>query len=182
MKINVVGTSGSGKSTLSKKIATTLDIPFLEMDAIFWKPNWTEPTNEEFFPKLEKALAQESWVLDGNYSRTRSIKWKDVDMVIWVDFSFTRTLLQAMKRALHRSFTKVELWKGTGNRESFRKLFSKHSIVLWTIKQYTPTREKYLALMESEEYQHIEFIRVQSPRKMRTLVQSLQARVAQIPV
>lgn len=173
MKINVVGTSGSGKSTLSKEIAKALDIPYLEMDQIFWKPDWTEPTDDEFFPKLEVALAQDSWVLDGNYSRTTAIKWQDVDIVIWVDFSYARTIFQAVKRALNRVFTQVELWPGTGNRETFKKLFSKDSIVLWTITNYTKNKQKYQAIIGAEQYSHIKFIRVRSPKEAASLVASL---------
>jgi len=73
-KINVVGTSGSGKSTFSRTLATRLGYPYLEMDAMFWKPNWQESTDEEFFAKLNSALSQERWVLDGNYNRTVDIK------------------------------------------------------------------------------------------------------------
>ena len=48
-KINVVGTSGSGKSTFSRTLATKLVHPYIEMDAIFWKANWQESSDEEFF-------------------------------------------------------------------------------------------------------------------------------------
>lgn len=175
MKINVVGTSGSGKSTLCKEISKALGIPYIEMDKIFWKPNWTEATDEEFLPELEKSITQNSWVLDGNYSRTRAIKWKDVDIVIWVDFSFPRTLYQAIKRAMIRAITKVEIWPGTGNRESFRKLLTKDSIVLWTITNYMKNKIKYQALMNSEEYSQIRFIRVRSPKEAAAVVQQLKS-------
>ena len=59
MRINVIGTSGSGKSTLSKRIAEKLNIPYVEMDALFWKPNWTESSDEEFFPKVAQATSGE---------------------------------------------------------------------------------------------------------------------------
>lgn len=48
-RINVVGTSGSGKSTFARKLAQTMQLPYIEMDKVFWKPNWVEPSNEEFF-------------------------------------------------------------------------------------------------------------------------------------
>ena len=59
MRINVIGTSGSGKSTLAKRIAEKLDIPYIELDELFWKPNWTESTDEEFFPKVARAVSGE---------------------------------------------------------------------------------------------------------------------------
>jgi adenylate kinase family enzyme len=40
VKINVIGTSGSGKSTLAKQIATELAIPYIEMDRLYWRPDW----------------------------------------------------------------------------------------------------------------------------------------------
>lgn len=40
MKVNVIGTSGSGKSTLAKRIAAELDIPYIEMDRLYWCPDW----------------------------------------------------------------------------------------------------------------------------------------------
>lgn len=163
-KINVIGTSGSGKSTFSKKLSTALDIPYIEMDSIFWGKDWYWPKDDIFFSNLRIALSQETWVLDGNYSRTTAIKWKDVDTIIWIDFGFVRTLYQAFSRALKRLITQEELWPGTGNRESLQKLLSKDSIILWTLKNYKKTRIKYQKMMIEDRYQHIEFIQLTSPR------------------
>jgi adenylate kinase family enzyme len=72
VKINVIGTSGSGKSTLAKQIATALSIPCIEMDRLYWRPDWQGTPDDEFQAKLEQALqASPDWVLDGNYNRTR---------------------------------------------------------------------------------------------------------------
>lgn len=166
-KINVIGTSGSGKSTFSKKLSAVLDIPYVEIDAIFWGKNWNWPPDKIFFENLSKALDQESWVLDGNYSRTNDLKWQEVDTIIWIDFGFIRTLFQATRRAVNRVITQKELWPGTGNRESLRRLFSKDSIVWWTLKNYRKTRIKYQKIMADDRYQHIKFIRLQSPKMCR---------------
>lgn len=165
MKINVVGTSGSGKSTFARALAKALDHPYIEMDAIFWGPNWYEPSDEVFFKDLQQALDQENWVLDGNYTRTTAIKWQNVDQVIWIDYSFIRTVYQAVRRAFSRAFTQKELWPGTGNRESFRNLFSRNSMIWWTLKKYRKNRIKYLKIMRSDAYDHIEFIRLKSPEE-----------------
>lgn len=131
-KINVIGTTGSGKSTFAQLLAAKLNYPYISMDQLFWKPNWEESTDEEFFPKLSQALNTDAWVLDGNYNRTNSIKWNDIDTIIWIDYSYLRTLAQLFKRTLARAISAKELWLGTGNRESFRKSFmSKSSIFIW---------------------------------------------------
>lgn len=170
-KINLVGTSGSGKSTTAKMIAEKLSYPYIEMDALFWKPNWQESTNEEFFPKIESALDQPCWVLDGNYGRSTHIKWAQVDTVIWVDYSLPRTLYQAVTRACSRLISQTEMW--AGNKESFSKLFSSDSIIWWTIKTYRKNRQKYLRLMSDEGYSHINFIQIRSRKDLKQLMQSL---------
>lgn len=177
MRINVIGTSGSGKCTLSKRIARKLDIPYVEMDRIFWGPNWTEPSDEEFLPRLEAAIDQPDWVLDGNYSRSNQIKWRNVQMIVWVDFSFARTLYQAVTRAICRLIDRKELWPETGNRESLRMLLSRDSIVLWTLKCFYRNRCRYAELMKDERYSHVRFVRIRSPKEMDRFVAELKIEV-----
>ncbi|MBA0203577.1 shikimate kinase [Pectobacterium aroidearum] len=172
MRVNIIGTSGSGKSTLARRLSEKLAIPYIEMDALFWLKDWQERTDTDFFQRLESALEPESWVLDGNYNRTRDIKWRNVDVVVWVDYGFTRTLFQAIRRACARAWHKEELWIGTGNKESFlRSFFSRKSIILWTIKTYSRNRKRYLADLADPRYQHIHFITLRSPRECETFLQ-----------
>ena len=163
-KINVIGTTGSGKSQFSKRLARKINAQYIQMDQLFWKPYWVESTDLEFLPKLESALSKNSWVLDGNYSRTNHIKWTCVDTIIWIDYSYTRTFLQLLKRTVVRAASKRELWIGTGNKESFAQSFlSKKSILVWFFKNYRKNKVRYSELMSSSKLQHIQFIRLQSP-------------------
>lgn len=171
MKINIIGTSGSGKTTFARKLAESLSLPFLEMDAVFWGPDWTFPEDKELYSKLTSALDGENWVLDGNYTRTIPIKWDNIDIVIWLDFSFLRTLFQAVTRAFTRILTREEFWPGTGNRETLGKLFSRDSIVLWTLKTYRRNRKKFAGYMEADEFKEIHFIRLESPRQAKIFLQ-----------
>ena len=165
-RINVVGTSGSGKTMFSRKLAELLEYPYIEMDKIFWGPNWYWPSDDEFFDKLRAALKEPKWVLDGNYTRTIPIKWESADTVIWLDYSFTTTLFQALGRAFKRSITREELWEGTGNRESFKKSFlSKDSIILWTLKTHGPVKKKYESYMIDKNFSNIRFIRLKNHKE-----------------
>ena len=173
MRINVIGTSGSGKTTFGRELASVLQIPFIELDAIFWGPDWSEPKDSELFPKLSAALSNDNWVLDGNYSRTLDIKWERVDSVIWLDFSLPRTVAQAIKRAVSRIISQEELWPGTGNRESLKMLFSRDSIVLWTIQTFASRRKKIQGYITSGQYQSIIFHRIKSPKQAKIFLQSV---------
>ncbi len=146
------------------------------MDRLYWKPNWQEPNDEEFFSILEHALSGDAWVLDGNYTRTTHIKWLRANLVVWIDYSFPLTLYRVIKRSILRAWKKQELWPGTGNRESFMRLFSKDSMVLWALSHYASNKGKFEELMATESYAHIEFVRLRSLKEAAALIQNLTNR------
>lgn len=174
MRVNVIGTSGSGKSRFSRELSSILNVPYIEMDSVFWEKDWRMPDDPTFVARLQKAISGDSWVLDGNYSRTVPIKWRAVDYVIWLDFPFLRTLLQSIRRALSRVVTRQELWEGTGNRESWRRLFSKESIVLWSLKSYFPNRNRILSLIQSRDNAGIRFIRVRTQKQRNQVLRAFR--------
>ena len=165
-RINIIGTSGSGKSWLAKNLATTLNIDYIEMDALNWKPDWQEASPEEFLDGIQRAVSGDSWVLDGNYSRINDLKWKQADTIVWVDYGFFLTFYQVVKRSFQRAWSQEELWKGTGNKESFkRSFFSSDSVIHWMLINYRRNKIRYTKLMQAPPFQHIEFIRIKSPKK-----------------
>ena len=174
-RINVIGTSGSGKSTVARRISCRLDIPHIEMDQIFWSKNWTMSSDENFENSLKEKLSKDSWVLDGNYSKTAPTKWKDVQMVIWVDLPFLITLYQAVMRSLRRVVIGQELWEGTECYESFRRSFlSRESVIWWTITTYKKVRSRYEQIMNDNTYSHIKFVRLTSRREIDLFIKGFE--------
>jgi len=41
LRISIVGCSGAGKSTLARRVAGTVGIPTLELDAVHHQADWT---------------------------------------------------------------------------------------------------------------------------------------------
>ncbi len=171
-RINVIGSSASGKSTFSRQLAKKMAIPYIEMDAIFWLPNWQQPSDEVFFTELKQALAPTAWVLDGNYNRSVPIKWEQVDTIIWLDYSLARTAYQSITRALKHSISGKELWPNTGNVETFKKaFFSKDSVILWSLQNYHHNRRRYLRVKTDPQFAHIEFVHLTSPRQAQRYIE-----------
>ena len=169
-RINVVGTSGSGKSTVGKRIAERLSVPYIQLDELYWKPNWAESTDDELFPKLEKALSPDEWVLDGNYNRTTPIKWKRVQIVVYLDLPFHIVLYRIIRRSLLRGIKNEELWHG--NKETLWKhFFTRDSMILWTIKRFSMNRKRYTELFEKPEYSHIKFVRLHTKKEIESFIQ-----------
>lgn len=178
-RINVIGTTGSGKSTFSKTLAESLGYPYIQMDQLYWKRHWQEPETEEFIQKLEAAITDVRWVLDGNYNRTNELKWQKADTIIWLDYSYSRTLFQLLRRTIQRTLEGKELWPDTENYETLRRSFlSRKSIIFWFFKFYKRNRERYSHLMESPEYKHIRRIRITSPRQAYQFLSDLKSNIS----
>jgi len=171
-RIQVVGTSGSGKTTVARAIAARLDLPCIELDALFWKRDWGETPNEEFLPKVEEATRGDGWVLDGNYSRIGPVVWPRVETVVWLDYPFPRVFGQLLGRTIRRAATREPMWGGCV--ESWRKsFFSRDSILVWCLQTYGRRRRTYSALFARPELRHIRVVRLRSPRATADLLRSI---------
>ena len=78
-RIRVVGTSGSGKSTTAMAIARALDIPYLELDAVHWLPDWQERDPDQFRQMVLEFATQARWVIDG----TTGVAWAAASTAWW---------------------------------------------------------------------------------------------------
>ena len=177
-RINVIGTSGSGKSTFGARIAAALDLPFTELDAVFWGPNWRQPSDEEFIPQVEEIASGERWVIDGNYTRTTPVKWRRVQLVVWLDLSFPRTIARVTRRCWRRALSGEEIWAGTGNRETLRQSFLSHkSVIFWAVRCYRRNRRRYgeLCTDPPDELKHVWFVRLRSPGEVEEFLEAAAA-------
>ena len=169
-RIIVIGTTGSGKSTLSAQLSEILKFPHYQLDALQFKSNWEIVSDDIFFAKIKKATDQDSWIIDGNFGRTHHLTWPYADTVIWIDLPFLLTLYQNISRTLKRIITREEIWEGTGNRESWKLLFSKDSIVRWLFKTYHSNISRYEKRMKDTNYAHLCFIRLRSRREIEDFI------------
>jgi adenylate kinase family enzyme len=64
-RISVVGTTGSGKSILARKLASRMQLPYVELDAFHWGPNWTHCSDEEMRQRVDRATRGDAWVVNG---------------------------------------------------------------------------------------------------------------------
>ncbi len=85
-KVIVIGCPGSGKSTFSRELSKLTGIPLFYLDMIFHKPDKTICSEEEFDTKLNQIMANDEWILDGNYARTLPLRFSQCDTVFWLDY------------------------------------------------------------------------------------------------
>ena len=173
-RIVVIGTTSSGKSTLAETLAKKLNLDFVELDALYWQPNWVGTPDEEFAVKVANATRGARWVVAGNYSRSRPITWSRAEVIIWLDYSLPIIFWQLLKRTLHRTYTREVLW-GT-NVERFLphlKLWSDESLFKWLFKTYWQRKREYPELFALPEYEHLEVLHFTFPKETREWVERL---------
>ncbi|QYK52336.1 MAG: hypothetical protein KF824_08705 [Fimbriimonadaceae bacterium] len=140
-RIAVRGTSGSGKTTLAHNISIALGIPHIELDALFWKPNWTETPDDEFAASVDLATRQPQWVICGGFTRIRNHIDPRTDTLIWLDYPFMVVFWQLLKRTVRRGAKREMLW-GHSQERLWSQFFTKQSILWWMITTHGKNHER----------------------------------------
>jgi len=161
-RVSVVGSTGSGKTTFARELARVRGVPFVELDALNWGPNWTMVDEAIFRARIDDATSGDDWVVDGNYGGrgARAIVWGRADTVVWLDFPLWLILVRLTRRNLSRIRSGEEIWPGTGNRETLRNsYFSRDSLYVWALKTYLRRKRQTPELLARPEFAHLELHR-----------------------
>ena len=132
-RVLVMGSSGSGKSTFARRLSELTGIPFVSLDALYWKPGWVASDNAEFEGRVTEVAHQPRWVMDGNYTRygAGELRRQTSDTVIWFDLPRRSCVLGITKR-IAGSYGQVrpEMAEGCPERLDFE--FFRY---VWTYRQ-----------------------------------------------
>lgn len=138
-----LGCSGSGKSTWAARLAERCSLTHYELDATFHQPGWTSLDSTEMLRRTRAYAAGDAWVIDGNYSSTRSVLATRPTVVVAMDLPRRQVMSQIMHRSWQRVTRRHKLWNG--NRESWKSLMSwnpETSVVRWAYTQWPIYRER----------------------------------------
>ncbi len=109
-KIAIIGSGRAGKSTFARQLSTKLNIEVYHLDAILWKPDWEGTPKEEQKRIQHELIANESWIIDGNYGSTLDIRLNAADTIIFLDIHRLICLYRAIKRMIvYRNRTRPDM-------------------------------------------------------------------------
>ena len=162
----MIGATRSGKSTFAHRLARSLDVAFVELDALFWESDWTSTPPDIFRARAEEATRATAWVVAGNYHHVRDIVWPRAEAIVWLDYALPLVFWRLTVRTVRRAVTREVLW--SGNRENLGEhlmLWSERSLYHWLLKTYWRYKREYPRLFARPEHAHIEIVRFRAPRE-----------------
>ncbi|KAJ7229286.1 hypothetical protein C8J57DRAFT_1439966 [Mycena rebaudengoi] len=111
-------------STVGKELARVLNVPFISLDAVFWKPGWMHGW-------VGKALAdaKDGWVVDGSYTSKIGL---DPPLALYFPRLMIRTFLGILGIAAPCSPGFPDMVSKT--------FFSKDSILWWCLTHHRTVR------------------------------------------
>lgn len=85
-RVLVIGSPGSGKSTFARKLRELTGLPLVYLDRLQWNADRTVVDRSVFLARLEEALHQDAWIIDGNYAFALEKRLQACDTVFFLDF------------------------------------------------------------------------------------------------
>ena len=169
--ITIVGSTCSGKTTLAKHFSRFLKIPHIELDAIYWGPNWTAKPFPKFREIVEEITTRDSWIVEGNYMSVQDIVLSKAELVIWLNYSFPVVFYRALSRTVRRMITQEEIF--SGNKEKFfEQFFTKDSLLYWVIKTYKKKKDNMKFIFDNDIYSNAKKIELTKTREIREFLNS----------
>lgn len=164
-RIVVAGVSGTGKTTLVAQIATAVDAPHTEIDALYHGPGWTP--REGFLEDVRALTRAEAWTTEWQYGIARPILSERADLLVWLDLPFlTVTLPRVVRRTVRRRLHRIELWNGNVEPPLHTILTDRQHIIRWAFA----TRATYGPLVSRLESERpdLPIVRLRSTSEVRT--------------
>ena len=161
-RVVVIGTSGCGKTVFARRLAQVLACPHVELDELYWGPNWIAKPAADFRRLVHAAVQGPRWVVDGNYSAVRDVVWPRATTIIWLNYGFATVLARALRRTVRRIIRREPVF--AGNEESLKRSFlSRDSILLWTIGTFYDKRRRYGTLRASRAFANLDWLEFRTP-------------------
>ena len=85
-KVLIVGSPGAGKSVLARRLHAATGLPLHYLDCLWHRPDGGHVSAAEFDRALAQVLAQQRWIVDGNYLRTLERRLQACDTVFFLDY------------------------------------------------------------------------------------------------
>jgi energy-coupling factor transporter ATP-binding protein EcfA2 len=167
-RILILGGTGSGKTTLARELAAALQVPHVELDSLYFGPEFSTAPLPLLRERTSAAIAGDRWVTDGNKSAVRDLVWPRADTIVWLDYPLGLRLWRLAKRARGRTSVLRAEAAETGSKKGLpAQLFAAARGVLTALRSHAGQRREYPRMFAEPANEHLAVVRLRSPRATR---------------
>jgi energy-coupling factor transporter ATP-binding protein EcfA2 len=167
-RILILGRTGSGKTTLARELAGALGMPHVELDSLYFGPDFSTAPLPLLRERTSAAIAGDRWVTDGNKRAVRDLVWPRADTIVWLDYPFYVSLWRLAKRARRRTSALSAQAAESGRRSGLPKqMLAAAKGVLTALRSHRGQRREYPRMFAQPENRHLAVARLRSPRATR---------------
>lgn len=164
-RIMIFGIPGSGKSTFSLYLSDLLNLPVEHLDKSFFVENWIERDYEDFLRIQENFVNKDSWIIDGNATRSLEIRFKRADVALYFRFNRLLCLWRLFKRRINKNSRIFD--RAEGCSEQIRWKLIRY---LWGFNK----RVEKSILHLKEKYPHVQFYELRNNQDLEKFMKNLK--------
>lgn len=108
-RIVVLGPGGAGKTTFAQALGRKTGLPVIELDKLFWKPDLSATSAEEWITAQKNMVDADRWIMDGDLGHydALSVRLSRADTIIVLDLP----LLVRTLRVIRRGKERMDFWR-----------------------------------------------------------------------
>ena len=160
-RILILGRTGSGKTTLARELAAAIGVPHVELDALYFGPNFSTVPLAVLRARTRAAISGDRWVTDGNKGSVRDLVWPRADTVIWLDYPLWVSLWRLGRRAIWRTgVLKSEATNRGGKAGLLKQIWLAARGVLTALRSHRGQRREYPRMFAEPKNQHLAVVQL----------------------
>ena len=170
-RIMVVGAGGAGKSTFARELARRTGLPLIHLDLHYWKPGWVPTPEAEWDEQVRSLSGGDSWIIDGNYGGTLSIRVQRCDAIVFFDMPRLVCMRGVLQRWLvHQFKRRADLAHGCPERMNMEFL-------RWVWNFQRNSRPRLQAAL-GQAGPHVELVTIRRRAQARTVLEQIEPTAA----